>query len=143
MEKQIKKGSKVNLHFIGKFDDGEIFENSYETESLAFEVGKGEIIKGFETAVMGLKAGDKKTFAVGCEDAYGLYDEELVVEVPKTEIPDVDDLEVGAVVFLQGEEGEEYDFVVQEISGDIVLLDGNHPLAGEDLNFEIEILTVD
>ena len=142
MGKIIKKGSKVSLHFIGKFEDGEIFDSSYETEPLDFEVGTGEIVKGFEEGVLGMKEGEKKSFAVSCEDGYGLFDDELVVEVPKEEIPEGEEIKPGVIVFLEGEDGEEYDFVVQEVRDDVYVLDGNHPLAGEDLFFEVEILSV-
>lgn len=143
MGKEIKKGSKVSVHFIGKFEDGEIFDSSYDTEPLDFEVGTGEIVKGFEAGIMGMKEGEKKSFAVSCEDGYGLFDDELVVEVPKDEIPEEEgELKQGMVVFLEGEDGEEYDFVVQEIKKDVYVLDGNHPLAGEDLFFEVEVLSI-
>ncbi|MEI7597521.1 MAG: FKBP-type peptidyl-prolyl cis-trans isomerase [Bacteroidota bacterium] len=142
MGKEIKKGSKVSVHFIGKFEDGEIFDSSYDTEPLDFEVGTGDIVKGFEDGIMGMKAGEKKSFPVSCEDGYGLFDDELVIEVPKEEIPEGEEIKPGVVIFLEGEDGEEYDFVVQEVKDDVYVLDGNHPLAGEDLFFEVEVLSV-
>jgi len=144
MEKKIQKGSQVTVHFIGKFDDGQVFESSIEqNDPLSFKMGEGEIIQGFEDNIMGMAEGEKKTFVVGCEEAYGLYDDELVIEVPKEELGDLEGLEPGMLVYLDGEEeGEKFEFILQEVGKDTVFLDGNHPLAGEDLHFEVEVLKV-
>lgn len=144
MEKKIQKDSQVTVHFIGKFDDGEVFESSVEqNDPLDFKMGEGEIIQGFEDNIIGMAEGDKKKFVVGCEDAYGLYDEELVIEVPKEELGDLDGVEPGMLVYLDGEEeGEKFEFILLEVGKDTVVLDGNHPLAGEDLHFDVEVLKV-
>ena len=144
----IKEDSKVTVHYTGKFSDGEVFDSSkavdgYEQftdrEPLAIELGKGMLIPGFEKALQGMTEGETKTVTILSEDAYGPVRDDHFQEVPKEHVPD--DVEVGAMLQAQGPQGP-MTVTVKEVKEETVLLDANHPLAGKDLTFELEVVTV-
>ncbi len=137
----IQKGSLVTMHYKGSFADGEVFESSYGNDPIVFRVGNNEIIPGLELAVLGMEVGEKKDVAVPPELGYGEYRDNLVVEVEKDRLGDMD-LELGERLELEGENGENIIMTVVEINDDTVVLDANHDLAGEILNFAIEIVEV-
>lgn len=137
----ITKGSLVTMHYKGSFADGEVFESSYGSDPLVFRVGNGEIIPGLDLAVIGMEIGDKKDVAVPPELGYGDYRDELVVEVERARLGDLE-LELGERLELEGENGENIIMTVVELSDEIVVLDANHDFAGEILNFAIEIVDV-
>ncbi len=135
------KGRKVAVHYRGTLDDGEEFDSSDDREPLEFVVGSGEMIPGFEKAVVGMEPGQEKTVTLEPQDAYGRYEDELVIEGPRTSFPD-GDLHVGQsfTVHLQG--GEEAEGRVVRVEGDTVALDFNHPLAGKRLTFRLHVVSV-
>ncbi len=138
----ITKGSLVTMHYTGSFaDDGEVFETSYGGEPLVFRVGSGEIIPGLDLAVIGMEPGEKKDVAVPPELGYGEYRDELVVEVERDRLGDLE-IELGERLELEGENGENIIMTVVELNDEIVVLDANHDYAGEVLNFAIEIVDV-
>lgn len=136
----IEQGSKVKLHYTGTLDDGSVFDSSKDKDPLEFEVGQGQVIPGFEEGVIGLKAGDKKTINIPADKAYGSYDEKRIGEYPKSNVPENMEVKIGAKIFLQSPDGGVAIATIKEIKDDILLLDLNHPLAGKDLTFEIEII---
>ena len=140
--KTIQEGSNVKLHYTGTLNDGTVFDSSEGKDPLEFTVGEGQVIPGFEKELMGMKAGDKKTLNILTEDAYGERDEQRVGDYPKENIPEGMEIEVGSKVFLQAPEGGIAFATILKIEEEIVVLDLNHPLAGKDLTFEIEILEV-
>ncbi|MDR0339393.1 MAG: peptidylprolyl isomerase [Desulfovibrio sp.] len=136
-----KRGDTVFVHYTGKLDDGTEFDSSEGREPLEFVIGGGAIIPGFETAVEGKDAGDKVTVSIPPEQAYGMPNDEMVLIVPRSEVPDHIEPEVGMLLQIALEEGE-LDVAVSRVTDDEVELDGNHPLAGKTLNFDIEIVDV-
>ena len=138
----IEKGSKIKLHYKGTLEDGTVFDSSEGKDPLEFEVGAGAVIAGFDEGVIGMKKGEKKTINIPADKAYGQYDEKKMGEYPKANVPKEMELKVGAKMFLQSPEGGVALATIKEIKDDVVILDLNHPLAGKDLTFEVEIVEV-
>jgi len=136
----IENGKVVSVHYVGKFTDGEVFDSSEGREPLQFEVGSGQLIPGFESAIIGKVVGDKVTASITPEEGYGLVREDLIVSVPLDKMPG--DVEVGQALEAQGDNGQSAQVFVKEVNEDNVVIDGNHPLAGKDLVFEIEVIEI-
>lgn len=135
-------GDSVQVHYTGSLDDGTVFDSSEDRGPLSFVIGDGTMISGFDAAVRGMEVGETKTFTIPAAEAYGDYREDLVVILARDELEE--DLEVGERVSLQNvTSGETIDFTVVEISDTEVTLDANHPLVGQDLTFEIELVAID
>jgi peptidylprolyl isomerase len=137
----IEKGNVVAVHYTGKFPDGETFDSSVGRDPLKFQVGSGQIIPGFENAVLGKNIGDKVTINIPAVDAYGEIREDLLVKVPMDQMPG--DVEVGQMLQAQADNGQAVNVTVKEVNEEHVLIDGNHPLAGKELVFEIEVLEIE
>jgi peptidylprolyl isomerase len=138
---QAQPGNTVRVHYTGKLDDGTVFDSSKEREPLEFTLGTGEVIRGFEEAVAGMEPGQEQTVKIPAEQAYGSPREDLVFQVPKEQFPDEITPEVGQQ--LQVAQGEEVALVtVTEVNTTEVTLDANHPLAGKDLTFELELVEI-
>lgn len=137
----IKKGDTVFVHYTGTLEDGTEFDSSEGREPLEFVLGSGMIIPGFESAVEGKDAGDKVSVTIPPESAYGGRNEEMVIIVPRSEVPDHIEPEEGMLLQISLEEGE-LDVVISRVTDDEVELDGNHPLAGKELHFDIQIVDV-
>jgi peptidylprolyl isomerase len=135
----IKEGDTVTVHYVGTLSDGTVFDSSRDRDPITFTMGKGMLIPGFETALTGRSPGDTFTVTVPPEDAYGDRDPEMVFTVVKTQVPSHIPLEVGTPLQLSNEQGQ-MDVTITEVDEDEVTLDANHPLAGKELTFEIEIL---
>lgn len=135
----IKNGDRVKVHYTGKLKDGEIFDSSLEREPLEFIVGTGQLIAGFENAIRGSEQGDKITVNIDPENGYGQPDQDLVFSVSRAQVPDHIPLKVGTPLQLTSEKGN-MDVMITEVGPEEITLDANHPLAGKDLEFEIEIL---
>ena len=136
----IEKGNVVSVHYVGKFTDGDVFDTSEGREPLQFQVGSGQIIPGFESAILGKIVGDKVTTTIKPEDGYGLVREDLVVSVPADKMPGT--VEVGQTLEASGDDGQVAHVVVTEITEETVTIDGNHPLAGKELIFDIEVVSI-
>ncbi|MBT3721399.1 peptidylprolyl isomerase [archaeon] len=136
---------KIKFNYTGKLDGGEIFDTSMHEEHghpIEFEVGKGTIIPGLEKELISMKKGDKKEILVKADEAYGQPQENLVRELPKGPVPEGMKLEKGAVIYLKTPEGHPFPAKVVEVKEETVLLDLNHPLAGKDLTFEVEVVDI-
>jgi len=140
---EVKAGDTVTIHYTGKLDDGTTFDSSQGREPLSFEVGAGQIIPGLEAALPGMSEGETKSVAVPPEDAYGPVNPDAKQAVPRAEIPDHIPLDVGTQLQVQTPQGQTMPVTVADVSEDTVVLDANHPLAGENLNFEIELVKID
>lgn len=140
--KQVKEGDVVKVHYTGKLANGEEFDSSQGREPLEFTVGAGQMIKGFDDAMPGMNVGDKKTITIPPADGYGERSEDALIEFPKENIPEDMKLEAGMSLTLSNQEGQPVPVVVKEIRDDIVLLDANHFLAGENLVFDIELVEI-
>jgi peptidylprolyl isomerase len=136
----IENGKKVSVHYTGRLTDGSMFDTSEGREPLKFEMGSGQLIPGFEKALQGKVIGDKVTVNIPADEAYGEVREDLIVSVPKSQMPG--NVEVGQSLQAQGN-GQSFNVLVKEILEETVLIDGNHPLAGKELIFDIEVLEVE
>jgi peptidylprolyl isomerase len=139
---QVKTGDTVRIHYTGTLPDGSTFDSSQGRDPLEFEVGSGQIIPGLDVALPGMEVGDKKTVNVPCKDAYGPVQPEMRQGVPRDNIPAEIPLEVGLQLQMQSSEGQVMPVTVVEVGEDEVTLDANHPLAGQDLVFDIELVSV-
>jgi FKBP-type peptidyl-prolyl cis-trans isomerase 2 len=136
----IIKGSTVDVHYTGKLTTGEVFDSSEGREPLKFQIGSGQIIPGFEEAVLGKQPGDKVTINIQPENAYGPVREDLFVKVPLDKMPG--EVQVGQSLQAVGNDNRPVQVVVKEVNEDHILIDGNHPLAGKELVFDIEVVDV-
>lgn len=139
---QAKQGDTVKVHYTGKLDDGTVFDSSLDREPLEFTIGTGMIIPGFEQAVIGMTPGDSKTEVISNDRAYGPYLDEMVLVIDRQQIPTEIEPEVGQQLQLQHPNGGVIPVVITEISEESVTLDANHPLAGEDLTFDIQLVEI-
>ncbi len=139
---QVKKGDKVKVHYHGKLDSGETFDSSTGREPLEFEVGSGMVIKGFDDAVTGMTAGQKKTINIPFNEAYGPRNPEMLIEVPKDRFPADMELELGVPLMMSDGQGQQFQVTIAEIKEETVMLDANHPLAGKDLTFDLELVEI-
>jgi peptidylprolyl isomerase len=139
---QVKDGDTVRIHFTGKLDDGTLFDTSLEGDPLEFTVGKHEVIPGMEEAVIGMKPEDERTITIPSGEAYGPYHEEMVVVVNREEFPKDMELELDQQLQVMLEDDQSIVVTVTEINDDTVTLDANHPLAGEDLTFDIRLVEI-
>jgi peptidylprolyl isomerase len=137
----IKNGDKVKVEYNGTLDDGTVFDSSDKHgEPLEFEIGAGQIIPGFEDAVMGMENGDEKEFQLEASDAYGDRNPQLVQKIPRDQMPN--EIEQGMVLVVGLPNGAQIPVKVTEVTNEWVTIDLNHPLAGENLNFKIKIVDV-
>jgi peptidylprolyl isomerase len=139
---QAQNGDKVKVHYHGKLRSGETFDSSEGREPLEFTVGSGQVIKGFDDGVTGMQVGDKKTVEINVEDAYGEKSEDMIIEFPKEQFPGDMNPEVGQQLMMSNGSGQSFPVTIMEVRDDSVLLDANHPLAGQDLIFDIELVEI-
>ena len=139
---KVQEGDTVKVHYTGKLtEDGTVFDSSREREPLEFTLGDGKLIPGFEEAVIGMEEGDDTTVELDSEDAYGERREDLELEVSKSDLPDNVDPQVGMQLQMQQQEdGQAIPVQITAVEDDFVQLDANHPLAGKDLTFDIELI---
>lgn len=139
---QAQNGDKVRVHYHGKLRTGETFDSSDGREPLEFTLGSGQVIKGFDEGVKGMQAGDKKTVEIPVEEAYGEKSEDMIIEFPKTQFPPDVTPEVGAQLMMSNGAGQQLPVTITQVKEDSVTLDANHPLAGEDLIFDLELVEI-
>lgn len=139
---KVKENDTVKVHYTGKLNDGQVFDSSLQREPLEFKVGEGNMIKGFENAVLGMAVGENKEVNIPSNEAYGPHREELTQEIKKSDLPAEVNPEVGLQLMSRTPDGREFRVVVSEVKGDTVRIDANHPLAGKDLIFEIEVVEI-
>ncbi len=137
-----KAGDSVSIHYTGTLDDGTVFDSSEGRDPLAFELGSGQVIKGFDDGVTGMTVGEKKTVNIPCENAYGPVNEAMIQDVPRAQIPDDIPLEVGLMLQMQSPDGHVLPVKVANVTDDTVTLDANHDLAGKDLTFALELVSI-
>lgn len=138
----IKAGDTVAIHYTGTLLDGTVFDSSDGRDPLEFVVGSGQIISGLDGALPGMGVGDRKTVQIACADAYGPVNPAMRQAVPREGIPDHVPLEIGTQLQMQTSEGQALPVVVVEVDAATVTLDANHPLAGKDLCFDIEVVRI-
>jgi len=138
---QAKKGDSVKVHYTGTLSDGSVFDSSDGRDPIGFEIGKSEVIPGFEDGVTGMTVGDKKSVSIPAAEAYGEHDERLIIEMPRNQLPAEVEPEIGQQFQLrQGE--QEFVVAICAVGEDNVSFDANHPLAGKDLTFDLELVEI-
>lgn len=137
-----KKDDVVLVHYVGKLNDGNIFDSSEGREPLEFKIGSQTVIPGFEQGVIDMAVGEKKTINIPCDEAYGQRRDDMIVDMPKDQFPDDITPEKGMILQLETEQGDVMPVNVVEVSDDTVTLDGNHALAGQDLTFELDLVEI-
>jgi peptidylprolyl isomerase len=138
----VKNGDTVRVHYHGRLTDGTTFDSSEGRDPLEFKVGAGMVIKGFDNGVVDMKVGDKRTLNIPVEEAYGPKNDELIMEFPKENIPADLNPQVGMDLQMSNPQGQVFPVKVAAISNDFITLDANHPLAGEALIFDIELVEI-
>ena len=139
---QVKHGDVVKVHYTGKLTNGEQFDSSAGKEPLEFTVGAGQMIQGFDAAMPGMNVGDKKTINIAPEHGYGEKSEDAIIEFPKENIPADMKLEPGMPLTLSNQQGQPVPVIVVEVKDDVIVLDANHFLAGQELVFDIELVEI-
>jgi FKBP-type peptidyl-prolyl cis-trans isomerase 2 len=139
---EVKTGDKVRVHYSGRLLDGTLFDSSEGREPLEFTVGAGQMIKGFDAGVQGMRVGDRKTIQIAPEEAYGHRDEEAIIEFPAENVPSDLTLEPGMQLTLRNQYGQPVPVVVLEVKADVVIMDANHMLAGQELVFDVELVEI-
>jgi FKBP-type peptidyl-prolyl cis-trans isomerase 2 len=139
---QVKNGDTVKVHYTGRLVNGEQFDSSTGREPLEFTVGADMMIKGFDAAMPGMSVGDKKTVNIPAAEAYGEKDPNNIIPFPKENVPADMKLEPGMQLTLTNQQGQPFPVVVAEVQDDVIMLDANHFLAGEELIFDIELVEI-
>lgn len=139
---QTKVGDRVKVNYTGSLEDGTTFDSTSEEEPFEFTLGQGKVIPGFEDAVIGMEEGETKTVSIPAENAYGPHREGNVIVVEKSQFPSNINPQVGMMLQLRLDEGKTTNAFITEVADETVTLDGNHPLAGKDLVFEIELVEI-
>ncbi|MBW2997267.1 peptidylprolyl isomerase, partial [Candidatus Woesearchaeota archaeon] len=138
----VKDGDVACVHYTGKLESGEVFDSSRNRDPLEFVVGSGQLIKGFDKAVIGMKKGEKTDIMLNPDQAYGERDDKRVQEVPKNMLPKEPEPKPGMMLTISTPTGQMFPAKIEKVEKEVVVLDLNHPLAGKKLNFEIEIIDI-
>jgi FKBP-type peptidyl-prolyl cis-trans isomerase SlpA len=139
---QVTVNSTVKVHYTGKLADGEVFDTSDGKEPIEFTLGQGQLIPGFEKGLIDMKLNEKKTINMTKDEAYGEVNETLIQEVKKTDLPQDMEPKVGMGLVSKSPEGQEINLMVVEVKEETIVIDGNHPLAGRDLVFDLEVVEI-
>ena len=139
---QAATGDTVRVHYAGTLDDGTVFDTSSGREPLEFTIGSGQVISGFDSVVTGMSPGDSETVRIPAEEAYGPHQEAMMLEVDRAQVPAELDPQIGERLEIKQQNGQSVPVTVAAITETLITLDGNHPLAGQALTFEIELVEV-
>lgn len=139
---QAKAGDTVHFHYTGTLKDGSVFDSSDGREPLSFTLGSGQIIPGLDAAINGMTVGEAKTVTIPSDQAYGPYDDTARQAIPRDQIPPHIPVEAGTMLQMQTPDGQAIPVTVAEADDEQVVLDANHPLAGQDLTFAVEIVAI-
>ena len=140
---QAKPGTTVSIHYTGTLADGTTFDSSDGRDPLTFQMGEGQIIPGLEAALSGMSVGEETTVTIPPEEAYGTHNPEAIQQVPREAVPEHIPLDLGTRLQVQTPDGRAMPVVVTEVTEEQVTLDANHPLAGKDLTFAVEVVGVE
>lgn len=134
-----KQGDTVRIHYTGKLEDGTVFDTSEGREPIEFTIGQGQVIPGFEEGVTDMAEGEKKSISIEPENAYGPKRDDLIQDVPRTQFPEEAKVEEGAQFQARTQTGQTINLTVVDVKDEVVTVDGNHPLAGQTLNFDLKL----
>jgi peptidylprolyl isomerase len=143
LERYVKVGDTIKVHFVGTFEDGNIFDSSSNKKPLKFKVGSGQVIQGFDEAVIGMRPGQEKKIHISADKAYGPVAKELIINIEKGKLPNNLDFKINQQYQIPNEDGEAILVRVTKISENTIELDGNHPLAGKNLIFNITLMQIE
>ncbi len=138
----VKEGDKVKIHYTGSLDDGTVFDSSQGREPLEFTTGSGQVIKGFEKGVLGMKVGQEKTIHIPAEEAYGPANPQLIRKLPRKALPKEREPQVGMIIGLVRSDGMQTEAKIIAVTEEEISVDLNHPLAGEALNFKVKLVSI-
>jgi peptidylprolyl isomerase len=139
---QVQNGDTVQVHYHGRLTDGTTFDSSEGRDPLQFTVGKGMVIAGFDDGVVGMTIGEKRTLEIPADNAYGQHMADRMIEFPRTQFPPEMNPEVGMQLMMNNGQGQQFPVMIAEVQEELVILDANHPLAGKDLIFDIELVAI-
>ncbi len=139
---QAKSGDLVHVHYTGRLDDEAVFDTSEGRDPISFQLGEGQVVPGFDQAVTGMEVGEKRRVTIPAAEAYGPRVDQLVFSAPRKNLPPGYDPKVGEMVGLETRDGRQIDALVVHADEEVVKMDGNHPLAGQDLIFDIELVKI-
>ncbi len=139
---KVKDGDTVKVHYTGKLEDGSVFDSSVERDPLEITLGEGKLIPGFEKAVVGLEVGDKTTASIESTDAYGDRREDLELSIERNQLPEDIEPQVGMQLQLNQPNGQPVPVQITKVEEENIMIDANHPLAGKDLTFDIELVDI-
>ena len=139
---EAKNGDTVKVHYTGKLDDGTVFDTSIDREPMQFTIGEGQLIPDFEQAAVGMNPGESKTIQIPAENAYGPHHQEMIMVVERSQFPEDLKPEVGQQLQVRQANSQDFVVTVIAVSDSNVTLDGNHPLAGKDLTFDIQLAEI-
>nr|WP_321227676.1 peptidylprolyl isomerase [uncultured Psychroserpens sp.] len=139
---QVKENNTIKVNYTGKLSDGQVFDSSEGREPLEFTLGQGQLIPGFEKGVIDMKLNEKKTITIAKEEAYGDINAALIQEVNKSELPQDVEPKVGMGLVSKTPDGREMNLLVVEVKEESIVIDGNHPLAGKELIFDLEVVEI-
>lgn len=138
----VNKGDKIRVHYTGRLRDGTVFDSSEGRDPLEFEVGAGHVIEGFDNGVLSMSPGEKKHVEIPAAEAYGERSAELEFKVPREQLPAELEIEVGVPLQVQQPDGSTFMVMIAKVEGDEITLDANHELAGQDLIFDLELVSI-
>jgi FKBP-type peptidyl-prolyl cis-trans isomerase SlpA len=139
---QVKENNTVKVNYTGKLTDGQVFDSSEGKEPLEITLGQGKLIPGFEKGLMDMKLNEKKTITIAKDEAYGDVNDALIQEVKKEQLPQDMTPEVGMGLVSKTPDGQEINLLIVDVKDETIVVDGNHPLAGKDLVFDLEVLEI-
>lgn len=139
---KIADGNQVKVHYTGKLNDGTVFDSSEGREPLAFTIGKGMMIPGFEKGVMGMGLNEEKTITIKPEDAYGIVHEDMIAEIPNAQLPPEIKPQAGMELMSQTPDGQQLVVKIIEVKEESIVIDANHALAGKELTFDIKVVEI-
>ena len=139
---QAKIGDQVKIHYSEFLKDGTFLDSSLEKEPLEFTLGQQMVIAGVEKAIIGMDEGDTKSVSIPPEEAYGLYNKDRILGIKKAQIPDHINPQLGMILQIRSQEGAVSNFIIKNITDNTITLDGNHPLAGKELTFELKLIEI-
>ncbi len=139
---QVKENNTVKVNYTGKLADGQVFDSSEGKEPIEFTLGQGQLIPGFEKGLIDMELHEKKTITISKEEAYGEINQALIQEVKKSELPQEMAPEVGMGLVSKSPDGQEMNLLVIEVREESIVIDGNHPLAGKELIFDLEVVAI-
>lgn len=143
MERYVKIGDTVNIHFTGRMEDGTIFDSSSEKNPLRFIVGRNDVIQGIDEAIIGMKIGQKKVIHISSDKGYGSIEKELIISIEKAKLPKDLDIKLGQELQIPNEDGNPINVRITDITDKHIELDGNHPLAGKNLIFDLNLINIE